>query len=92
MCRAGNGRPKGVFGETVFFRAPFRLALKTPENPPRFWGLELMEKMVLSISEVWTTVSPHDAFSTPLAPATYNFFCTDMVRNRRRRLAGSSLR
>ena len=46
-----NGCPKGWFWRVRFFCAPFRVALKTPEN----------------LKGAWTTVSPHDTFSALLA-------------------------
>ena len=52
--RAGKRSPKRVFLE-------IRFALKTPEN------LKWEEKNGLSKTPFWTTVSPHDAFSAPLA-------------------------
>ena len=52
--------PTGVFGESVFFSAPLRFALKTSES------LRTIGENRLSIFAFWMTVSPHDAFSTPL--------------------------
>ena len=52
---------EGVFGEPVFFSAPFKSALETTES------MELIEKSVLSIFAFGSTISLCDAFSAPLA-------------------------
>ena len=54
----GTGRPKGCFGESAFFSAPLRSALKTSESL-RF--LELVEKSVLSILVLDHISGPMDA-------------------------------
>ena len=51
---------------SVFFSAPLRFALN--RNIWKVKILELIEKVSLSIFlPFWTTVSPHDTFSAPLA-------------------------
>ena len=62
--RAGKRSSKGLgcFGESVFFSAPLRFALKTSE------GLRLNgENNCCPIIAFWTTVSLHDAFSAHFA-------------------------
>ena len=57
----GNGRPKGVFGESVLF-APWGLLLKHLKS------LESMKTCCRPLNfPFWTTISLHDAFSAPFA-------------------------
>ena len=57
-----NGCPKGCFWRVRFFTAPLRFALETPQS---LKGAE--KKRTLQKTPFWTIVSPHDAFSAPLA-------------------------
>ena len=63
-----NGCPKGRFWRVRFFSAPLRFALKTPAN------LKGQRRNRLSKSTLLTTVSPHDAFSAPLALSDKSLF------------------
>ena len=56
-----NGCPNGRFWRVRFFSAPLGFALKTHEN------LKVQRRNGLSKTPFWTTVSPRDAFSAPLA-------------------------
>ena len=68
----GNGRPNGCFGESIFFSASLRFALRHLRT------LELIENLLLSIFIMFgTTVSPHDTFSAPLAHAHENLMCVN---------------
>ena len=56
-----NGCPKVCVWRARFFSGPLRFALKTLEN------LRHNGEMLLSTFAFWTTVSPHDVCSAPLA-------------------------
>ena len=54
----GNGCPKGCLWRVRFFAVPLRFSFETPND---------REETDSPKTACWTTVSPHDAFSAPLA-------------------------